>query len=168
VWKRTLGDEHPDTLTSMNNLALRYSDVGRTKEALQLTEETLTVRKRTLGDEHPDTLTSMSNLALSYWDVGRTKEALQLTAEALTLRTRMLGDEHPHTLQSMKNLQKLKQLSSDECVLVPSQEKRSRSLGFRKLFRKAPLIVSSTTPSTFPLLDGASESPGSNADHCSC
>jgi hypothetical protein len=29
VKKRTLEDEHPDTLNSMSNLANRYSDVGR-------------------------------------------------------------------------------------------------------------------------------------------
>jgi Tetratricopeptide repeat len=62
--KRTLGDEHPNTLGSMNNLASFYSDVGRRQEALQLTKEVLEVMKRTLGDEHPDTLRSTENLKI--------------------------------------------------------------------------------------------------------
>jgi hypothetical protein len=46
------------------NFALAYEEVGRAKEALQLTEEVLEVRKRTLGDEHPKTLRSTENLKI--------------------------------------------------------------------------------------------------------
>lgn len=62
--KRILGEEHPDTLCSIYNLATRYSEVDRQKEALKLTEQVVEARKRTLGDEHPDTLDSID--ALSY------------------------------------------------------------------------------------------------------
>ena len=58
AYKRTLGEEHPDTLRSMHNLANRYSEVGRRPEALQLTERVVEVYKRTLGEEHPDTVAS--------------------------------------------------------------------------------------------------------------
>lgn len=53
--KRTLGEEHPDTLGSMHNLAVRLSKVGQRQEALQLTELVVEANKRTLGEEHPDT-----------------------------------------------------------------------------------------------------------------
>ena len=69
--KRTLGDEHPDTLISMGNLALSYSDLGRRQEAVELEEKVLEARKRTLGDEHPSTLVSMSNLARNYSDLSQ-------------------------------------------------------------------------------------------------
>jgi hypothetical protein len=62
--KRTLGDDHPNTLLSMNNLAMSYSNLGRQQEAIELGEEVLKARKRTLGEEHPDTLVSMNNLNL--------------------------------------------------------------------------------------------------------
>jgi hypothetical protein len=81
VLKRTLGEEHPDTLGSMHNLALIYSEVGRWQEALQLTETVVAARKRTLGEDHPDTLASMHNLALRYSEVGRRREAPQLTPD---------------------------------------------------------------------------------------
>jgi hypothetical protein len=51
--KRVLGDEHPDTLTSMGNLALTYSNQGRWKEAEELEVQVIETRKRVLGDEHP-------------------------------------------------------------------------------------------------------------------
>jgi hypothetical protein len=62
--KRTLGDEYPDTLVSINNLANRYSDVGRRQEALQLIKKVLEIRKRTLRDEYLDTLCLTENLKI--------------------------------------------------------------------------------------------------------
>ena len=55
--KAKLGPEHPDTLTSMNNLALAYQAAGKLDLALPLFEETLKLTKAKLGPEHPDTLT---------------------------------------------------------------------------------------------------------------
>jgi hypothetical protein len=64
VRRRTLGEEHPDTLRSMHGLSIRFSEVGRRPEALQLAEQVVETHRRTLGEEHPDTLSSMHNLAL--------------------------------------------------------------------------------------------------------
>jgi hypothetical protein len=76
IYLTILGAEHPETLTSMNNLAVTYGDQGRTAEAAALKEEVLEKRRRILGAEHPDTLTSMTNLANTYRDQGRTAEAV--------------------------------------------------------------------------------------------
>ena len=54
--KAKLGPDHPDTLTSMNNLANSYADAGQHDGALKLREETLALRKAKLGPDHPDTL----------------------------------------------------------------------------------------------------------------
>ena len=98
------GPDHPDTLNSMNNLALSYSALGRTAEALKLGEETLALRRTKLGPDHPDTLNSMNNLANSYSDLGRSAEALKLREETLALRRAKLGPDHPDTLNSMNIL----------------------------------------------------------------
>ena len=94
--KEAFGEEHPDTLTTMNNLALSYGSLGRTKEAAELQEKVLEARRRILGEEHPDTLTTMNDLALSYHSLGRTKEAAELQEKVLEARRRILGEEHPH------------------------------------------------------------------------
>jgi hypothetical protein len=60
--KTKLGEAHPDTLTSMHNLAVDYSEAGRRSEALQLAEHVVQLRKTKLGEDHPDTLTSMELL----------------------------------------------------------------------------------------------------------
>jgi tetratricopeptide (TPR) repeat protein len=63
---RVLGEEHPDMLTSMANLASTYRNQGRWKEAEELFVRVLETSLRILGEEHPDTLTSMANLASTY------------------------------------------------------------------------------------------------------
>ena len=62
-YRRVLGDDHPNTLTSMNNLALTRLVLGDLQGACELHEQTLAARRRVLGDDHPNTLTSIHNLA---------------------------------------------------------------------------------------------------------
>ena len=73
-----LGAEHPETLSSMGNLANTHWDQGRTGEAAALREEVLEKRSRIPGAEHPDTLTSMSDLTNTYLDQGRMGEVAAL------------------------------------------------------------------------------------------
>jgi tetratricopeptide (TPR) repeat protein len=102
--KRVLGDEHPDTLTSIDNLASTYWKQGRWKEAEELQMQVMQTTKSVLGDDHLDTLISMANLALTYSDQGRWKEAEELQVQVMQTTERMLGDEHPDTLTSIGNL----------------------------------------------------------------
>ena len=101
---RGLGEEHPDTLISMNNLAETLRAIGEFKAARKLHEDTLKVRQRVLGQEHQDTLTSMSNLAGTLKALGEAKEAKNLLEAALKASQRTLGKEHPDTLTYMNNL----------------------------------------------------------------
>ena len=101
---RVLGAEHPDTLTSMANLASTYRNQGRWKEAEELFVQVMETSLRVLGAEHPDTLTSMANLASTYRNQGRWKEAEELEVQLMETRKRVLGAEHPDTLTTMNNL----------------------------------------------------------------
>ena len=61
--RRILGDDHPYTLVSASNLAVRLAALGEHEQARRMDEDTLARRRRILGDDHPDTLTSAKNLA---------------------------------------------------------------------------------------------------------
>ena len=61
--ERTLGKEHPDTLTSVHNLANLLRTKATTPGRRPLYRRALEARERTLGKEHPDTLLSVNNLA---------------------------------------------------------------------------------------------------------
>jgi tetratricopeptide (TPR) repeat protein len=79
--EQILGDTHPDTLTSRNNLAA-YRAAGRLAEALPLYERTLADSEQILGDTHPSTLTSRNNLANAYQAAGRLAESESLRNHA--------------------------------------------------------------------------------------
>jgi hypothetical protein len=53
--KKALGLEHPDTLRSMNILALLLMNRGKYNEAKPMYWQTLQLRERVLGLEHPAT-----------------------------------------------------------------------------------------------------------------
>ena len=61
--ERTLGMEHPDTLT-LNNLASLYHIQGKPTKRSHYTSEQL--KHKNARKRHPSTLTSMNNLALLY------------------------------------------------------------------------------------------------------
>ena len=63
---KVLDEEHPDTITTMANLAATYRNQGRSKEAEELEVEVLEARRRVLGEEHPDTVNAMGNLGVTY------------------------------------------------------------------------------------------------------
>ncbi|KAL2199552.1 hypothetical protein P885DRAFT_66493 [Corynascus similis CBS 632.67] len=98
------GSDHPDTLTSMANLASTYWNQGRWEEAEKLGIQVMEACMTKLGADHPDTLTSMANLASTYWNQGRREEAEQLGMHVLETRKTKLGANHPDTLASMNNL----------------------------------------------------------------
>ncbi len=102
-YQQLLGNEHPDTLTSMNNLALTLARQGEHAEARMLHEQTLAIRRRVLGEEHPATLTSMGNLASALCSQGDYAGARMLHEPTLAISLRVLGEEHPDTLTCMNN-----------------------------------------------------------------
>jgi tetratricopeptide (TPR) repeat protein len=102
--RRLLGDDHPDTLHSMNNLAVTFADLGDLQGARELHEQTLAARQRVLGDDHPDTLMSRNNLAISQYALGDFHGARNLLEQTVAARRRVLGDDHRDTLKSMSSL----------------------------------------------------------------
>jgi tetratricopeptide (TPR) repeat protein len=59
-----LGDTHPHTATSLNNLALLYSKQGKYTEAEPLFERALAICEVQLGPDHPTTKTVRQNYLL--------------------------------------------------------------------------------------------------------
>ncbi len=102
--EQRFGAEHPDTATSLNNLAGLYASMGRYPEAEPLYQRSLEIREAQLGAEHPHTATSLNNLAGLYESMGRYPEAGPLYRRSLEISEAQLGAEHPHTATSLNNL----------------------------------------------------------------
>lgn len=101
---RVLGAEHPDTLTSMNDLGLVLRMQGQLFEAEQLYRQALSIQLPTLGKEHPDTLITLNNIANVLRSQKKILQAEPIYEEVLEIRRRVLGEEDPDTLTSRSNL----------------------------------------------------------------
>ncbi|MGO5145441.1 tetratricopeptide repeat protein, partial [Catenibacterium mitsuokai] len=102
--KEILGEKHPDTLNSLNNLASSYSYLGDYNKACKLQNAAYNARKEILGENHPDTLTSLNNLAIFYSYLGDYNKACELQNAVYNIRKEILGEKHPDTLNSLNNL----------------------------------------------------------------
>ncbi len=104
ICRRTLGDDHPDTLVSANNLAVDLSGLGDFDEAYQVDLDTRERRARVLGPDHPHTLGSANNIAVDLSGLGRHEEAYRLCQDTLERCEQALGENHPLTLATAANL----------------------------------------------------------------
>ena len=131
--EKVLGPNHPETLTSMNNLALLLQDQGKLSEAEPLYRSTLETKIKVLGPDHPETLTSMNNLASLLQAQGKLSEAEPLFRSTLETQIKVLGPDHPDTLNSMACLASLLQaqgkLSEAEPLLRSTLETQIKVLG---------------------------------------
>jgi len=131
--RRVLGEEHPDTLTSINNMGQLLEAQGRLDQAEPYFREALEKRRRVLGEEHPDTLGSINNMGSLLWSQGKFDQAEPYWREALEKYRRVLGEEHPDTLISMNNMGSLLlaqgKLDQAEPYFREALEKRRRVLG---------------------------------------
>jgi tetratricopeptide (TPR) repeat protein len=102
--RRGLGEDHPGTITSVNNLGAVLGLRGELSAARSLFEHALEVRGKALGEQHPDTLTPLNNLAAILWSEADLEGAQALFECVVEHRTRWLGENHLETLIAMKNL----------------------------------------------------------------
>ena len=58
IHRRLLSDDHPDTASSYNNLAVNLDAQGKYAQAQPLYEKALEIHRRVLTDDHPDTATA--------------------------------------------------------------------------------------------------------------
>ena len=59
---KVLGEENPDTLANLSNLAMTYENSGNYEKSLELHKEVYEKNCKILGEEHPDTLLAQATL----------------------------------------------------------------------------------------------------------
>ncbi|KAJ7711352.1 hypothetical protein B0H16DRAFT_600731 [Mycena metata] len=99
-----LGEDDPNTLVAMGNLASTYSKLGELQKAKKLKVLVLEKCTKILGEDHPHTLFAMGNLAQTYSHLGEFQKAKELEVLVLEKRRKLLGEDHPDTLIAMGNL----------------------------------------------------------------
>jgi tetratricopeptide (TPR) repeat protein len=92
--RASLGDEHPETILSVNNLGAVLADQGKHAEAETILREALRAH---------DNPATRSNLATALYRRGEYAEAERLHRSVVRERELALGSEHVETLQSKCN-----------------------------------------------------------------
>jgi tetratricopeptide (TPR) repeat protein len=143
IREATLGLDHPETLTSRNNLALAYWAAGRTAEAITIHEATVRQCESKLGPSHPDTLTSRNNLASAYQAVNRWGDSESVYRE--TLARRRVREKLDSPL-----------LADDLAYLGRNLLKQSKASESEPLLREGLAIRAKATPDDYRRFDTAS------------
>lgn len=102
--KNSLGVNHSDYGSRLNNLASLYKDMGLYDKAIPLTLEAITNTEKTLGKESSSYSTRISSLAIIYDLMGVYDKALPLFQEALEISRKTFGTSHSDYGISLNNL----------------------------------------------------------------
>ncbi len=104
IRRRLLGNDHPDTLYSVNSMGalLRFS--GKLREAEVYGRELLMTRRRVLGNDHADTLVSVNFMCDLLVQESKLDEAEPYCVESLEASRRVLGEDHVNTIGALANL----------------------------------------------------------------
>lgn len=90
-----LGATHPDTATSLHNLALFYADKGAWDKALPLMRRAVAICQTALGPGHPHTQNSMQSLATMLRDSGTITQEQFVEMRAQAAREAEKGTVEP-------------------------------------------------------------------------
>jgi tetratricopeptide (TPR) repeat protein len=80
IRQQVLGPQHPDTATSLNNLAGLYQAQGKYTEAEPLYQQALAIIEKTLESEHPITNAILKNYAIVLYKMKREDDAKNIEA----------------------------------------------------------------------------------------
>jgi non-specific serine/threonine protein kinase/serine/threonine-protein kinase len=103
IQRETFGEEDPDTLDTIDGLAIADSDSARFDEARPLYEGLIRSFTKRYGPEHSKTLGAINGLAIVYLEQKKFAEAEKLLAPILPIEERVFGPEHPATLNMLNN-----------------------------------------------------------------
>ncbi|KAL2847247.1 hypothetical protein BJY01DRAFT_212762 [Aspergillus pseudoustus] len=138
--KTVLGAEHPDTLTSMANLAYTWKSQGRVLEALALLKESCRLRHKVLGPDHPSTREAVN--ALDDWQ----------GEHDLILNERL--PPPPPQIEQLEHLQQVLPQHTTTAILTQSHRvghislpQTQGRLALAFLSADHPLIIASRAPS---------------------
>lgn len=120
-------------ITSLNNLASAYRDVGRYLEAEQFYETAINAFNGTEKKRDSTYFICLSNLGLLYNTMGQYEKAEQLLTKVLKLRSKYLGKTHESYISSLNNLAVMYQARGDyvlaEHFFLEALEKKEKKLG---------------------------------------
>jgi tetratricopeptide (TPR) repeat protein len=102
-YEEALGEDYPDTLTTVNCMGEVLEKQGRYDSALEFFQRALTGREK-ISKDHPDTLTTVNCIVSVLDSQGKYNESIEQYERALRGREKALGMDHPDTLTTVDNM----------------------------------------------------------------
>ncbi len=103
ILERSLGEDHPDLATALNNLALLHYSQANYEAAQPLYERALAIDEKVLGPDHPGVATDLNNLALLHKKQGNFEAAEPLLRRALDIKEKVFDPGHYSLTMGLKN-----------------------------------------------------------------
>jgi tetratricopeptide (TPR) repeat protein len=105
--EQRLGPEHPETASSLNNLAQLLKATNQLAEAEPLMKSALAIMEASYGPDHPNVAACLNNLAQLLKGTNRLAEAEPLMKRALAINEASYGPDHPRVATDLNNLAQL-------------------------------------------------------------
>jgi tetratricopeptide (TPR) repeat protein len=121
--------------SSLNNLALLYSSIGRYEKAEPLFVQAVEIGRETSGKNKQDSTyaINLNNLALYYLNMGQYEKAEPLYLESKEIRKKTLGENHPDYALSLYHLAllyaRMGRYSQAESLFIQSTTILKKTLG---------------------------------------
>ncbi len=115
-----LGEEHHDTLESLNNRNAILDGLGEYALAEEGHRKLLRLRRKVLGPNHQDVATSLGNLASTLEAQEKFTEAEAFYRQALKIKRFHYGDLHLETALTLGNLGNLQQQQGENVAALAS------------------------------------------------
>ncbi len=101
ILMQVLPENHPDTLSALNNLAACLDNLGKYDEALEKFERCYEIRKQILTENHPDTLSSLYGIDTCLYNLEKYDEALEKFERYFEISKQILPENLPDILSSL-------------------------------------------------------------------
>ena len=111
IWEKSLGPEHSNVATALNDLAVLLQTTNRPSEAEPLVRRMLAISESSYGPDHPAFAQNLNRLAVLLRATNRLDEA-EGSSAALAISESSYGPDHPAFAQSLSNLAMLLQVNN--------------------------------------------------------
>ena len=95
VLEKTLGKEHADLASALNNLGLVHTAGGGLEQAEAVYRRALAIDEKTLGPNHPGVAADLNNLGLLYKKQGKLADADAALKRSISIKEKVFEPHHP-------------------------------------------------------------------------
>ena len=105
----TIGENHPSTATTYNNLGSAWGNMGEYDKAIEYYDKAFKIQLATIGENHPSTATSYNNLGSAWGNKEEYDKAIEYYRKALKILNDVFPNGHPYIDITTESLELVKE-----------------------------------------------------------